>query len=68
MKTTSKLKVDDILSSHPPMGKTETWGALMVAAWEAKQRGETEITLVMDTSVAPCSCCNPATTFENSRE
>lgn len=60
MKTIKEVPVDQILSNLPAvLSKSTTMGGLILAAWEAKQRGEKTITITTDTTVQPCKCCNP---------
>lgn len=62
MKTSKEIPIDQILnasSNAATTGKSEAVASLIVAAWDAKQRGEKTITILIDTTVRPCKCCNP---------
>jgi hypothetical protein len=66
MRKIHKLNVEAILNgTHGMTGKDAIHASLAVLAWEAKQRGETEIELVVDTGIAPYQCCNPPILLKN---
>lgn len=55
-----KIPVEDILSvkSNPHFGKSIMEADILISAWEAKQRGETEIIIKISTDTVPCKGCD----------